>query len=106
MNDIHKHELIKRVAWSSGYSRYAVDGILNATVEVIAAALAADDAVVWTGLVRFEPRARAEHRGVNPRTGEHLMLPARTTLGCTVGVSLKQRVAALRATEDEAEAAD
>lgn len=104
MSDIHKHELIRRVAESSKYSRYAVEGILNETIEVIAAALADGEDVVWTGLGRFEWRERSPHGGVNPKTGERIVIPARRSLGCTMGESFKRRVAALQAVDDEAAA--
>ncbi len=92
MSDLHRTALIKRVAKECGVSQAVAARVLHGTVEVLADALANDEAVVWTGLGRFAWSERAEHNGVNPRTGARLTIPARRTPICKVGDSFKRRL--------------
>jgi len=92
MSDLHRTALIKRVAQECGVSRAVAARVLHGTVAVLADALANDEAVIWTGLGRFGWSARAEHNGVNPRTGARLTIAARRTPICKVGDAFKRRV--------------
>lgn len=92
MSDLHRTALIKRVARECGVSQAVAERVLHGTVAVIADALANDEAVVWTGLGSFEWSERAEHNGVNPRTGERLTIAARRTPICKMGDSFKHRL--------------
>lgn len=92
MSELHRTELIKRVAQECRVSQAVAERVLNGTVGVIADALANDEAVIWTGLGRFEWTARAARVGVNPQTGERLTIAARRTVICKVGDSFKRRL--------------
>lgn len=92
MSDLHRTELIKRVAQECRVSQAVAERVLHGTVEVLADALANDEAVIWTGLGHFEWGARAERVGVNPRTGERLTIAARRTPICKVGDAFKRRL--------------
>lgn len=92
MADLHRTELIKRVAQECRVSQAVAERVLHGTVGVIADALANDEAVIWTGLGRFEWGERAERNGVNPQTGERLTIAAHRTPICKVGDSFKRRL--------------
>ncbi len=92
MSDLHRTALIKRVARECGVSQAVAARVLHGTVEVLADALAKDEVVIWTGLGSFEWSERAEHNGVNPRTGARLTIAARRTPICKVGRSFKRRL--------------
>lgn len=92
MSDLHRTALIKRVAKECGVSQAVAARVLQGTVAVIADALARDEAVVWTGLGRFAWSARAEHNGVNPRTGARLTIAAHRTPSCALGDAFKRRL--------------
>jgi len=92
MSDLHRTALIKRVARECGVSQAVAERVLHGTVEVIADALAKDEAVIWTGLGRFGWSARAERNGVNPQTGARLTIAARRTPICKLGDAFKRRL--------------
>ena len=92
MADLHKRELIRVVARYTGRNQDAVEDVMNALVAVIAVNLSNDDAVVWTGLGRFEMHHRAEKRGVDPRTGAAITITAAKRPRCQIGTAFRQHV--------------
>ena len=92
MSDLHRTALIKRVARECGVSQAVAERVLQGTVEVIADALAKDEAVIWTGLGVFGWSERAARVGVNPRTGARLTIAAHHTPVCKLGDSFKRRL--------------
>lgn len=87
-----KSQFIEAVATEAGLDRQQSAAALDAAVTVIQRALAAGDAVTVTGFGRFHAARRAARRGVNPRTGEPMLVPAVRVPRFTAGSSLKQAV--------------
>ena len=78
---MNKDEISKRVYEAHGGLAYAdarkiVDLILN----TIKARLAAGERVVLSGFGSFTIRRRRDKKGINPQTGEPVLIPGRNTV--------------------------
>jgi DNA-binding protein HU-beta len=65
---------------------------VDAVLDTITDALKRGDAVTFTGFGKFSTSARAARMGVNPRTGEKVMIAATTVPKFSAGSSLKASV--------------
>ena len=71
-----KSELIEKMAEKSGLTKKGSESALNAFMESITDAMKASDKVSLIGFGTFEVRERAERNGVNPKTGETILIKA------------------------------
>ena len=69
---MNKAELINAVAEKAGLSKKDTETVVNATIDVIAGALADGDKVQLVGFGAFEVKSRAERTGRNPKTNEEI----------------------------------
>lgn len=95
---MHKHDLIRAVATECDLPAQTVSLVINTTLNTITEQIAQGDRVVLTGFGAFEVRHRRERRGVDPRTGAELRVPATRTPGFTASSRFKQRIDVDRAT--------
>lgn len=91
---MHKHDLIRAVAAECDLPVRTVSLVINSALDTIIEQVGNGDRVVLTGFGAFEVRHRQERRGVDPRTGVELRVPAIRTPGFTASGRFKQRVAA------------
>lgn len=77
METISKKELIKAIAEKTEVSQKDAGNVINATLEMIQAEVAAGNKVAFLKFGTFEPKERAERKGHNPQTGETIIIPAR-----------------------------
>lgn len=89
---MNKTELIAKVAENAGFSKKDAEKAINATVDAIAAALAAGDKVQLVGFGAFEVKCRAARTGRNPRTKETITIPASKSPIFKAGKALKDAV--------------
>lgn len=89
---MHKGDFIDRIAQESGISRRVVRQVIETGLAVITRELRAGGKVVLTGFGTFALRMRQERRGVNPRTGEEMVIPAMRTPGFLPSSSLRTAV--------------
>ena len=89
---MHKNELIKRVATQSQVPHQTVARVMNEALRTITEEVGEGRRVVLTGFGTFELRQRSARRGVDPRTGEDITVPATRTPGFTASSTFKQRV--------------
>lgn len=89
---MNKTELIAKVAENAGFSKKDAEKAINATVDAIAAALAAGDKVQLVGFGAFEVKTRAARTGRNPRTKETITIPASKSPIFKAGKALKDAV--------------
>ena len=88
-----KAELVDKIHAKAGLSTKAqAEGALDATIAVLADALAAGDSVTFTGFGSFKVTERAPRKGRNPRTGEAIDIPAGKVVKFTPGKMLKDSV--------------
>ena len=89
---MNKAELINAVAEKAGLSKKETETVVNATIDVIAGALADGDKVQLVGFGAFEVKSRAERTGRNPKTKEEIKIPASTVPVFKPGKALKDTV--------------
>ncbi|MBC5732773.1 HU family DNA-binding protein [Flavonifractor sp. DFI.6.63] len=89
---MNKAELINAVAEKAGLSKKDTETVVNATIDVIAGALADGDKVQLVGFGAFEVKSRAERTGRNPKTKEEIKIPASKVPVFKPGKALKDTV--------------
>jgi len=86
---MNKRELADAVAAQVGRPRAEVAATVDAVFATITAALARGEKVAISGFGNFDSRRVAERLGRNPRTGETVTVPARTSARFKAGAGLK-----------------
>lgn len=87
-----KDELIDAVASKCACSKKAAGDCLEAVIETITKAMQKGDKVVLTGFGAFQVSKRAARRGVNPKTGAKIQIPAMKVPKFKAGKGLKDAV--------------
>jgi len=87
-----RDNLVEQMASKAGVTKTQADAVLRAFIDVVTAALSADDTVGLTGFGTFQISKRAARQGVNPRTGEKLQIPAMNVPKFKAGKALKDAV--------------
>ncbi|MGD0166170.1 MAG: HU family DNA-binding protein [Gaiellaceae bacterium] len=87
-----KQEFVDLVASKSGMSKRDAGEAVDAVLGSIEAALRDGKDVTFTGFGKFSVAHRAARTGVNPRTGERLMIAASKVPKFSPGSALKQAV--------------
>ncbi len=90
---MNKAELITAVAEKADLSKKDTEAAVNATIDVITAALKKGDKVQLVGFGSFETRKRAARVGCNPKTKEAIKIPASKVPAFKAGKALKDSVA-------------
>lgn len=86
---MNKTELAAKVAEKAGLSKVAAAAAVNATVEAIAEALKAGDAVQLIGFGTFAVKENPAHEGINPLTKEKIQIAAKKVVKFKAGAGLK-----------------
>ena len=71
-----KHDFVQAVAESAAVNQKIAEAVINATVEQIAANVAAGQDLVVQGLGTFTRVFQAERKGRNPSTGAEITIKA------------------------------
>ena len=74
---MNKTDLVNEVAAKANLTKVDAKAALDAVLESIAQALANDDKVQLIGFGTFQVNEMKERTGINPRTKEKLVIPAR-----------------------------
>jgi len=89
---MNKTELIAAVAEKANLSKKDADGAVNAVIDSIVEAVAANDKVQLVGFGTFEVRERNERKGRDPRTNKEITIPASKVPAFKVGKAFKAAV--------------
>lgn len=89
---MNRQNLIDRVAQATDLPRPQAARAVDAALEVIEEALREGDSVQLTGFGKFHVAQYTGRAGVNPRTGERILVPTTAVPRFTAGVRLKQAV--------------
>ncbi len=92
MDSMQKTEFIRAVAERTHKSQKETKEIIDAALDVITEALSQGKKVTLTSFGTFEVRDRQQREGVNPQTGEKIIIPATKTPGFSASSTLKERV--------------
>ncbi len=87
-----KGELIEAVAAKCACSKKAAGDCLEAVTETITKAMQKGDKIVLTGFGAFQVSKRAARKGVNPKTGAKIQIPAMKVPKFKAGKGLKDAV--------------
>ena len=90
--DVNKAELIDRLHEESGVAKGECEKVLNAFIEVVQAAVTADDKITLPGFGVFSQTLRSARQARNPRTGEMIDVPATKAAKFSVGAKFKAQV--------------
>lgn len=102
---MNKTELVAAIADEAEITKSEAHKVLSAFLDVITKALENGDKVVLTGFGTFEVRQSKERYGVNPRTRERLLIPARSRPAFSAGALLRDAVVATDKPKKKKEAA-
>lgn len=76
---MNKAEFIREIAFKADLSLKDAQRAFDSMVEVVASALKKGDKIILAGFGTFELRQKQERLGVNPRTGERVLIEAQNT---------------------------
>jgi len=89
---MNKTELVNAIADKTNMSKVDAKNALDAALESIANALAADDKVALLGFGTFTTVAKEARVGINPRTKEKIEIPARKAIKFKAGAELDAKL--------------
>ena len=89
---MNKTELIAAVAEKANLSKKDADSAVNAVIDSIVEAVAANDKDQLVGFGTFEVRERNERKGRDPRTNKEIVIPASKVPAFKVGKAFKAAV--------------
>lgn len=89
---MQKTDFIARVAEQTGVTKKTAREVIEAALNLIADSLMDDEKVVLTRFGTFELRTRRARRGVNPRTGQEMLIPSIKVPSFSPSASFRRRV--------------
>lgn len=89
---MNKTELINAIAEKANLTKVDAQNALDATLDAIAGALAANDKVALLGFGTFSVQEKDARTGINPRTKEKIEIPARKAVKFKAGADLDAKV--------------
>lgn len=89
---MNKEELVSSIAAESGETKAAVARMLEGFTETVGFALRQGETVKIVGFGTFEARTSKPRACRNPRTGEIISIPSKTTAKFSAGKTLNDRV--------------
>lgn len=91
---MNKKQLIQKAAEKSGISTEQTAKVLDALISVAADELAGDGDILLTGFGRLEAVTKKARKGVHPRTGEPIEIPAQKTAAFRPSAALLEKLSA------------
>lgn len=89
---MNKIELASAISEKTGLPKKESTAALNACLDAVSEALAAEDKVQLTGFGAFEVKQRNARTGINPRTKETIEIPAFKAVVFKPGKTLKDKI--------------
>ncbi|MDE5658662.1 MAG: HU family DNA-binding protein [Muribaculaceae bacterium] len=89
---MNKTELINAIAEKANLTKVDAKNALEAALDAIAGALAANDKVALLGFGTFSVQEKDARTGINPRTKEKIEIPARKAVKFKAGADLENKV--------------
>lgn len=89
---MNKSELINAIAEKSQLTKADAKRALEAAIETVSEALAKEDKVTLIGFGTFSVAKKEERSGINPRTKETIVIPARKAIKFKAGSELTDKV--------------
>lgn len=89
---MNKTELTNAIAEKAGLTKAQAKCALEACLESIGAALAANDKVALIGFGTFSVAEKSARTGINPATKQKIEIPARKAIKFKAGAELAEKV--------------
>ncbi len=89
---MNKTELVNAIAEKANLSKVDAKNALDAALNAVAEALAANDKVALIGFGTFSVSEKGERTGLNPRTKEKIVIPARKAVKFKAGAELNAKL--------------
>lgn len=90
---MNKTELIDKIVEKTGLKKADSKKALEATLDAIKEALAANDKVALIGFGTFSVSVRASREGINPRKKEKILIPEKKVAKFKAGADLADAIA-------------
>ena len=82
---MNKAELIEALADKTGLRKKDAKDVLDAYIDIVTEKMCAKEEINLVGFGSFIPKAQNERLARNPKTGEPITIPARTTVKFKAG---------------------
>lgn len=92
MQTVTKRELVQRIAEKTGVQQVAAKEVIQSFLDEIINELARGNRLEFRDFGVFEPKSKAQRVARNPRTGEKVEVPQKTTVKFKVGRLMKNRI--------------
>jgi len=92
MQTVTKRELVQRIAEKTGVQQVNAREVIQTFLDEIIMELANGNRLEFRDFGVFEPKVKARRLARNPRTGEKVVVPERTTVKFKIGRLMKQRL--------------
>ena len=89
---INKGTLVEKIAETEGITKASAGRIVTLVAKNIKESVAAGEKVTLTGFGTFETVERAARTGINPATGEKILIPASKAVKFKAGKAFKEAV--------------
>lgn len=106
MQTVTKRELVQRIAEKTGVQQVSAKEVIQSFLDEIIAELAKGNRLEFRDFGVFEPKSKAHRVARNPRTGDKVDVPEKTTVKFKVGRLMKKKIQKDDSPDDEAETAD
>ena len=84
-----KKDIVTAIYENSSYQKQVIEDIVNETFKLMALGLIEDGKVMISDFGTFEKVYQKEYFGVNPATGERMMIKGSNKVGFSMGKKLK-----------------
>ncbi len=92
MQTVTKRELVQRVAEKTGVQQINAKEVIQCFLDEIINELARGNRLEFRDFGVFEPKSKASRVARNPRTGEKVEVPEKTTVKFKVGRLMKKKI--------------
>ena len=99
MQPVTKRELVQRIAEKTSVQQISAKEVIQSFLDEIINELAKGNRLEFRDFGVFEPKSKAQRVARNPRTGERVEVPEKTTVKFKVGRLMKKKIQ--REDEDE-----
>jgi integration host factor subunit alpha len=89
---MNKKSTVEAIYEKVGFSKRETTAIVDATLELIKSALAADESVMISSFGKFSVRERKALKRRNPQTGQTVIIPARKVVTFKASRVLRERI--------------
>jgi integration host factor subunit beta len=92
METVTKRELVQRIAEKTGVQQVSAKEIIQTFLDEIIVELSNGNRLEFRDFGVFEPKVKARRLARNPRTGDKVEVPAKTTVKFKIGRLMKKRI--------------